>query len=69
MWHVVAAYAGESSYCMKLNWLFLGPAVVLNCNRVYTVYCFCVKKKQKQKYGDVLCQKNNKHVFGIGIGK
>jgi hypothetical protein len=29
MWHVVAAYAGESSYCMKLNWLFLGPAVML----------------------------------------
>jgi hypothetical protein len=29
MWNVVAAYAGESSYCMKLNWLFLGPAVML----------------------------------------
>jgi hypothetical protein len=28
-----------------------------------------VQKEQKQKYGDVLSQTNNKRVFGIGKGK
>jgi hypothetical protein len=29
MWDVVAAYAGERSLCINLNWLFLGAGVVL----------------------------------------
>ncbi len=39
---------------------------IVSVSAVYRLY---VKKEQKLKYGDVLCQTNDKDVFGIGIGK
>jgi hypothetical protein len=76
MWHVVEAYAGERSFCIKFNWPFLGADVVLpklhhillNCHRDYCSLPFISSEATKTNMG-CSCQTNNKHVLGVGKEK